>query len=195
MLRAHRIRVVGESAKFENPTAVLEYIDFFIPAIEEVVEECDRIAAEIPQRLQRSHIDMLRQIAANCRVEQRRLSGLPRQVHQPASASEQSAPAAQRHLGHDRDQLTAFYDLNNAAARLERIINTTYPRTQAQLGRRQLVRTCSSCQGQLSGRGLGLQAWPEAEVEPGPPLVQQRTAQKPGQNPAVDELERRFAVL
>ena len=39
-----------------------------------------------------------------------------------------------------RDQLTAFYDFDNAAARLERIINTTEPEADPKrtLGRRQL---------------------------------------------------------
>jgi hypothetical protein len=39
-----------------------------------------------------------------------------------------------------RDQLTAFYDFNNAAARLERIVNTTEPEPDPKrvLGRRQL---------------------------------------------------------
>jgi hypothetical protein len=72
LLRTQRARVVEESAKFENPQAVLDYLDFFIPAIEEVVAESDRISGEIVERVRRSHIDILRQIAANCRVEQRR---------------------------------------------------------------------------------------------------------------------------
>jgi hypothetical protein len=41
-----------------------------------------------------------------------------------------------------RDQLTAFYDLNSAAAKLERIINTSDPEPEPDpkrvLGRRQL---------------------------------------------------------
>jgi hypothetical protein len=142
MLRGHRARVVSESSKFENPNAILEYIDFFVPAIEEVVQECDRIAAELPQRLQRSHIDMLRQIAANCRVEQRRcLVFRDKCINRPLP-HEQMRPLLNDISVTTRDQLTAFYDLNNAAARLERIINTTDPEPEPDprrtLGRRQL---------------------------------------------------------
>jgi hypothetical protein len=142
MLRGHRAHVVSESSKFENPTAILEYIDFFLPAIEEVVQECDRIAAELPQRLQRSHIDMLRQIAANCRVEQRRcLVFRDKCINRPLP-HEQMRPLLNDISVTTRDQLTAFYDLNNAAARLERIINTTHPEPEPDprrtLGRRQL---------------------------------------------------------
>jgi len=66
MLRAQRARVAEASAQFESPQAVLDYLDFFIPAIEEVVAESDRIAEEVVQRVKRSHIDVLRKIAANC---------------------------------------------------------------------------------------------------------------------------------
>jgi hypothetical protein len=127
MLRAQRVRVVEESAKFENPQAILEYLDFFIPAIEEVVAAIDRIRAELPQRVTRAQIDLLRQIAANCRVEQRRcLMFRDRCINRPLP-HEQMRPLLNDISVTTRDQLTAFFDLNNAAARLEVIINTTEP--------------------------------------------------------------------
>jgi hypothetical protein len=140
MLRAQRARVVEESAKFENPQAVLEYLDFFIPAIEEVVAESDRISGEIVHRVRRSHIDILRQIAANCRVEQRRcLVFRDKCINRPLP-NEQMRPLLNDISVTTRDQLTAFYDLNNAAAKLERIINTLEPEAEPKrvLGRRQL---------------------------------------------------------
>ncbi len=140
MLRAQRVRVVEESAKFENPQAVLEYVDFFIPAIEEVVAECDRLAGEIVVRVRRAHIDILRQIAANCRVEQRRcLVFRDKCINRPLP-HESMRPLLNDISVTTRDQLTAFYDLDNAAARLERIINSTDPEPEPErtLGRRQL---------------------------------------------------------
>ena len=68
MLRAQRARVVDESAKFESPQAILEYLDFFIPAFVEVVREIERIAAAIPGKVLRSHVDVLRDIASYCRI-------------------------------------------------------------------------------------------------------------------------------
>ena len=142
MLRAQRARVVEESAKFENPQAVLEYIDFFIPAIEEVVVECDRLAGELPQRVTRAQIDLLRQIAANCRVEQRRcLVFRDKCINRPLP-HESMRPLLNDISVTTRDQLTAFFDFNNAAARLERIINTLHPEPEPDpkrvFGRRQL---------------------------------------------------------
>jgi hypothetical protein len=140
MLRGHRERVTEDSAKFENPQAVLEYIDFFIPAIEEVVAECDRISGEIVARVRRAHIDILRQIAANCRAEQRRcLVFRDRCINRPLP-HESMRPLLNDISVTTRDQLTAFYDLDNAAARLERIINTTEPEPDPKrvLDRRQL---------------------------------------------------------
>lgn len=140
MLRAHRVAVVADSAKLENPQAVLDYVDFFLPAFEEVLEACDRVSAEIVVKVQRAHIDLLRQIAANCRVEQRRcLVFRDRCINRPLPHE------SMRALLNDisvttRDQLTAFYDLNNAAAKLELIINTMEPEPEPKrvMGRRQL---------------------------------------------------------
>ena len=50
MLRAQRQQVEQETAKFENPQAVLDYLDFFIPSIDEVIVACDRICEELPTR-------------------------------------------------------------------------------------------------------------------------------------------------
>ena len=143
MLRAQRARVVEEAARFESPHAVLEYLDFFIPAIEEVIAECDRIAGEVTVRVTRAQIDILRQIAANCRVEQRRCL-----VFRDKCINRPLPHEAMRLLLNDvsvttRDQLTAFDDFNNAAARLERLISATEPESEPKrvLGRRQLFTT------------------------------------------------------
>jgi hypothetical protein len=140
MLRAQRARVEEEAPKLESPQAVLEYVDFFITAIDEVVAACDRIAGEIAQHVTRAHIDILRQIAANCRVEQRRCL-----VFRDKCINRPLPHESMRALLNDisvttRDQLTAFYDFNNAAARLEQIVNTTEPEPDPKrvLGRRQL---------------------------------------------------------
>ncbi len=139
-LRAHRAKVVEESAKLENPQAVLDYVDFFIPSIEEVVAACDTLSAEIVVTVQRAHIDLLRQIAANCRVEQRRcLVFRDKCINRPLP-HESMRPILNDISVTTRDQLTAFYDLNNAAAKLERIINTVEPEPEPKrvMGRRQL---------------------------------------------------------
>jgi hypothetical protein len=127
ILRAERGRIEADAALLESPQAVYEYIDFFITSIEEVVAECDRIAGELPQGVQRWHIEMLRQIAANSRTEQRRcLVFRDKCINRPLP-HESMRPLLNDISVTTRDQLTAFFDLNNAAARLERIINTTEP--------------------------------------------------------------------
>lgn len=139
-LRAQREQVVQETAKFENPQAVLDYLDFFIPSIEEVIVACDGICDELPTRVTRAQIDLLRQIAANCRTEQRRcLMFRDKCINKPLP-HESMRPLLNDISVTTRDQLTAFFDLNNAAARLERIINTTVqePEPKRVMGRRQL---------------------------------------------------------
>ena len=142
MLRGHRARVVEQTGQFENPKIVLEYVDFFVGAIEEVVAAIDRVSDELRQRVQRAHIDLLRQIASNCRVEQRRcLIFRDKCINRPLP-NEQMRPLLNDISVTTRDQLTAFYDFNNAAAKLEQIINTIEPEPEPDprktLGRRQL---------------------------------------------------------
>ncbi len=140
MLRAQRARVTEESLKFENPQAVLDYLDFFIPAIEEVVAESDRLSGEIVQRVNRTHIEVLRQIASNCRAEQRRcLQFRDKCINRPLP-NEHMRPLLNDISVTTRDQLTAFYDFNSAAAKLEKILSGTEPEPDPKrvLGRRQL---------------------------------------------------------
>lgn len=127
MLRVQRQRVEGESLRLENPQAVFEYLDFFITAVEEVIAEIDKITGQLPQGVQRWHIEMLRQIAANARAEQRRCL-----VFRDKCINRPLPHEAMRPLLNDisvttRDQLTAFFDLNSAASKLERIISTSEP--------------------------------------------------------------------
>ena len=76
---------VGEASRI--PQAVLDYLDFFIPAIEEVVAESrPHRRGDLSQRVKRSHIDVA---SADCGQLPRRTAALPgvsRQVHQQAAA-------------------------------------------------------------------------------------------------------------
>lgn len=142
MLREQRMKVEGDAARLENPAVVLEYLDFFITAVDEVVVAIDRMSEELRERVQRAHIELLRQIAANCRVEQRRcLVFRDRCINRPLP-HEQMRPLLNDISVTTRDQLTAFYDFNSAAARLEQIITTSQsepePDPKRTLGRRAL---------------------------------------------------------
>lgn len=139
LLRGFRERVETEKALLENPVAVLEYLDYFIPAIEEVVEVCDQISTEVQQQVKRSHLDLLRQIAANCRVEQRRCLGFRDKCINRPLPHESMRPLLNDISVTTRDQLTAFFDLNNAAARLEPFVPAEpEPDPKRTLGRREL---------------------------------------------------------
>lgn len=127
MLRAHRARVDGDQAFLENPQTVRDYVDYFIGAIEEVVAAIDRISSELPQRVRRDHVDLLRQIASNCRVEQRRcLVFRDKCINRPLP-HEKMRPLLNDISVTTRDQLTAFGDLNSAASSLEQVVSSTEP--------------------------------------------------------------------
>jgi hypothetical protein len=139
MLRSYRAVVESERSFLENPAAVLEYLDFFIPAIDEVVAECERIARDIAVRPTHAQVDTLRQIAANCRAEQRRcLLFRDKCINRPLQ-HERMRPLLNDISVTTRDQLTAFFDLENAAATLGQIVGPE-PDDDGKrtLGRRQL---------------------------------------------------------
>jgi hypothetical protein len=140
MLRAQRARIEERAALLEHPNAVLEYLDFFIGAIDEVVVECTRIAEELPRSVTREQVDMLREIAANSRLEQRRcLVFRDKCINRPLP-HEQMRPLLNDISVTTRDQLTAFFDLANAADRIERLLGAIEPPPDPRrtLGRRQL---------------------------------------------------------
>ena len=94
---------------------MLEYIDFFIPAIEEVVAECDRITGEIPRG------DAASTSTASADRGQlpggaAALSGIRDKCINRPLPHESMRPLLNDISVTTRDQLTAFYDLNNAAA-------------------------------------------------------------------------------
>lgn len=121
LLRAYRAQVEAEAALLEAPQAVLDYLDFFIPAFEEVLVALEGLIDALPQRIRRSDVELLRLTAANCRTEQLRcLQFRDRCINRPLPHEEM------RRLLNDisvtsRDQLTAFADLEAAARRLEAI--------------------------------------------------------------------------
>lgn len=130
-LAALRERIVSDASRFENSRAVLEYLDYFAEAIEEVVRELTRIAAELPERVDRAQIDLLRQVAANCRVEQRRCLVFRDQCINRPLPDETMRPLLNDLSVTTRDQLTAFYDLASAAGRLDRILASRQPQVDA----------------------------------------------------------------
>src|SRR5688572_12027504 len=71
-LRTARQGVEEKAGQFESPDAALEYIVFFVDLLGRTAADLERVVAEVPQGVQRAHIDMLRQIASNAAAEQRR---------------------------------------------------------------------------------------------------------------------------
>lgn len=127
MLAALRARIVAEARRLENPRVVLEYLDYFADAIREVVQELTRLVGELPERVDAAQIELLRIVAANCRTEQRRCLAFRDQCINRPLPDEGMRPLLNDLSVTTRDQLTAFYDLASAAARLEKIAEAGAP--------------------------------------------------------------------
>jgi hypothetical protein len=119
-LGADRQQVEQNAKLLEGPTAALEYIDFFSGFFTHVSKECERMAGELPQGLQRGHIDMLRQLASNSAAEQRRcLQFRDKWINKPL-AYESQRPLLNSISLVTREQLVAFRALNDIAGELDK---------------------------------------------------------------------------
>ena len=123
-LRVARQGVEEGARHFESPDAALEYIVFFSDFFSRAAADLERVLAEVPQGVQRAHVDTLRQIASNAAAEQRRcLLFRDKWISRPLPY-EQIRPLLNRIAADTRDQLEDYGELKNAAARLEELVGS-----------------------------------------------------------------------
>lgn len=140
LLAGYREQIERERAALENPQAVEDYLAFFAGFISAAVAECQRIATSLPAGIQQGDIDVLRQIATNSSVEQRRcLLFRDKCINKPLP-HERMRPLLNEISITTRDQLTAFRDLLRAAERLTSLLPAAPvpPAPKPGLGRREL---------------------------------------------------------
>ena len=118
-LRSSREEVEQHAKQLENPRAVVEYIDFFIDLFQRWTADFERFIVDLPQRISREHIDVLRQIASNSAVEQRRCVIFRDKWINKILPFEQMRSLLDSVSLLTRDQLSDYRELNLAAARLE----------------------------------------------------------------------------
>lgn len=127
LLDGLRATVDVERAAFENPQAVVEYLDFFRGFITEAIAECERIGGELAGGPQAAHVAALRQLAANSAAEQRRcLVFRDKCINRPLP-HERLRPLLNEISITTRDQLTAFRDFTRAADRLDQLLASIPP--------------------------------------------------------------------
>jgi hypothetical protein len=139
-LAALRARVEAVSARLESPAAVLEFIDFFSGFFVEAAATFDRLIAELELNPERRHAEALRQLASNAAVEQRRgLKFRDKWINRPLPY-EDVRPLLSEISNHTGQQLTAYRDLNLAAAELDEVAGPAVPAADEgrPLDRRQL---------------------------------------------------------
>lgn len=120
-LAALRAQVEESSRRLESPQAALEFIDFFSGFFTEAVSALACVHDELPQGVQRAHLDALRQIASNAAVEQRRgLTFRDKTINRPLPY-EDVRPLLNRISIAVRDRLASYRDLNALADELAAI--------------------------------------------------------------------------
>jgi len=140
LLRSSRLVVESNTKQLENPKAVLEYVDFFLDLIGRTVADLDRLAAELPERVERAHLELLRQLANNAAAEQRRcLIFRDKWINKPLPY-EQMRSVLNQISTDSRDQLTEYKNLLGAADRLEVLAGAPQKPAddEGKLGRREL---------------------------------------------------------
>jgi hypothetical protein len=140
-LRAARPRVEEGFRKLENPKAAFEYVDFFGEMFDRVIADLDSVLSGLPSGFTPAHADLLRQIASNGAVEQRRtLLFRDKWVNKPLPY-EDMRPLLTQLASDVRDQLADYKDLTLAAARLTEALAPPVPEAKPEergLGRREL---------------------------------------------------------
>jgi hypothetical protein len=119
LLRSSRQQVEEHAKQLEGPAAALEYIDFFLDFFTGAAADLERVCAELPRGLTGAHLDLLRQIASNASLEQRRcLLFRDKWINKPLP-DERMRPLLNQLSTDSRDQIAAYRSLNNAAASLQ----------------------------------------------------------------------------
>lgn len=118
-LRAYAQQIEQNAARLENPRAATEYIDFFVDLFGRFAVDLDRVIAELPNGIARGHIDVVRQLASNSAVEQRRCVTFRDRWVNKILPYEDMRPLLDRISVVTREQLGEYRDLIAAAAVLD----------------------------------------------------------------------------
>ncbi len=122
LLDGYERQIEEQRASLENPQAVLDYLAFFKTFVGRAVGECDRLCRELAGGAQPGHVAVLRQLAADSAVEQRRcLQFRDKCINKPLPF-EKMRPLLNEISISTRDQLTAFRDFTRAADRLQALV-------------------------------------------------------------------------
>jgi len=137
-LRELRAQVEASAKQLENPNAALEYIDFFAGFFEGAASQLEQIAGQVAERVERPHVDALRQLANNSAAEQRR-AGIFRDkwINRPLPY-ETVRPLLPGISTPRRDEIPALRPLAATAAAIEPSIGEPDAGDAKALGRRQL---------------------------------------------------------
>jgi len=119
VLRSSRRQIEEHAKQLEGPSAALEYVDFFLEFFTGAAASLERMSAELPRGLTSAHLDLLRQIASNASIEQRRcLMFRDKWINKPLP-DERMRPLLNQLSTDSRDQLADYRTLSNAAASLQ----------------------------------------------------------------------------
>ena len=119
VLRSSRQQIEEHAKQLAGPRAALEYLDFFLDFFTEAAASLERLSAELPRGPTSVHLDLLRQIAGNASIEQRRcLMFRDKWINKPLP-DERMRPLLNQLSTDSRDQLAAYRSLNSAAVSLQ----------------------------------------------------------------------------
>jgi hypothetical protein len=119
LLRSSRRQIEEHAKQLEGPGAALEYIDFFLDFFTGAAASLERLSAELPRGPTSAHLDLLRQIASNASIEQRRcLMFRDKWINKPLP-DERMRPLLNQLSTDSRDQLADYRTLSNAAVSLQ----------------------------------------------------------------------------
>lgn len=126
-LRADRDDAEAQSQRLESPTAVLQYVDFFVDRFVYAAGEAARIAVELEAGPRREHAEVLRRLASEAAGEEQRCVTFRDKWINRILPYEQVRPLLNRIASFSRNRLAAFRELNEIADQLLQVIGVTAP--------------------------------------------------------------------
>ncbi|MGE4053445.1 MAG: hypothetical protein AB7F99_01500 [Vicinamibacterales bacterium] len=126
-LGADRPEVQSQSSRLESPTAVFEFLDFFVDFFLRTAVDVGRLSDEIVSNATRQHAGMLRQLAqASVEAQRRSVMFRDKWINRPLPY-EQVRPLLTRISSLSRDTLASYRELETAADALEQILGAPAP--------------------------------------------------------------------
>lgn len=126
-LASLKSKVNSQSAIFEHPQAVVDYIDCFCDLFERYASDFRRLVKEIPEGVRQSHVEIISQLYKSSCLEENHCVQFNRDFILHSLKDERARGLLDSIYAETRDTLIDYRDLSNLVPRLRTFISPLTP--------------------------------------------------------------------